>query len=71
MRQVRRIPFAAQIGFRHADVAAAQQPRRETVIVDLHRGNRSRTIAAKPDHAAVGQGDVERAMLQFRAEAQR
>jgi hypothetical protein len=28
-------------------------------------------MAAEPDHAAVGEGDVERAALQFRAELQR
>ena len=71
LRQVGRVPFAAQIGFRDSDVAAAQQPRRKAVVVDLHGGGRSRTVAAEPDHAAVGQGYVERAVLQFRTETQR
>ena len=65
LRQVGRVPFAAQIGFGDADVAAAQQPRGKAVIVDLHGGGRARPVAAQADHAAVGQGHVERAALQL------
>ena len=64
LRQVRRVPFTAQIGFRNADVAAAQEPRGKTVVVDFHGGGRARPAAAQADHAAVGQRDVERAVLQ-------
>ena len=65
LREVGRVPFAAQIGFRDADVAAAQQPRGEAVIVDLHGGGGARRIAAQPHNATVGQGYVEGAVLQL------
>ncbi len=65
LREVGRVPFAAQIGFGDTDVAAAQQPRGKTVIVDLHHGGRARPVAAKADRAAVGKDHVERAMLQL------
>ena len=65
LRQVGRVPFAAQIGFGNADVAAVQQPRGKAVIVDLHGGGRARLDAAEPDRAAVGQRHVERAALQL------
>ena len=42
LRQVRRIPFAVQIGLGDADVAAVEQPRRKAVIVERHRRGRAR-----------------------------
>ena len=65
LREVGRVPFAAQIGLGDTDVAAAQQPRGEAVIVDLHGGGRAWPVAAQPDNAAVGQRHVERAVLQL------
>ena len=65
LREVRRIPIAAQIGFGNADVAAAQQARGKAEIVNIHRGVRSGLDAAEPHRAAVGQGHVKRAMLEF------
>ena len=49
LRQVRRVPFAAQIGFGDSDVAAVEQPRRKAVIVERHRRRRARLRAAEPD----------------------
>ncbi len=69
--QVGRVPFAVQIGFGDADVAAVEKPRRKAVIVKRHRRRRARLDAAEPDPAAVGQGDVEGAAPQLGAEAQR
>ena len=69
--QIGRVPFAAQIGLGNTDVAAAQEPRGEAVVVDFHGGGRARPVAAKPDRAAVSQGHVKRAMMQPRAKAER
>ena len=65
LREVGRVPFAAQISLGNADVAAAHEPRGEAVIVNLHRGHGARPVAAQTDHAAVGQCHVERAVLEF------
>ena len=50
LRKIGRVPFAAQIGFRNADVAAAQQPRCKTVMVDIHGGGRSRRRCRRAGH---------------------
>ena len=71
LRQVRGVPFALQIGFGNADVAAVEQPRCKTVIVKRHRRRRARLDAAQPQCAAVRQRDVERAASQPRAKAER
>ena len=65
LREIGRVPFTAQIGFRNADVAAAQQPRGEAVVIDCHGCGGSGTVATQPDRTAVGQRYVERAMLQL------
>ncbi len=69
--QIGRVPFAMQIGFGDADVAAIEQPRRKAVIVQRHRCRRARLGAAHPDLAAVGEGDLQGAAAKFRTEAER
>ena len=69
LRQVRRVPFTAQIGFRNADVAAAQQARGKAEMVDFHGRGRSRTDAAQPDRAPIGQGYIERTAPELGADA--
>jgi hypothetical protein len=63
--QVGRVPFAVQVGFGDADVAATEQPRCKTVIVERHRRGWARLDAAEPQDAAVGKGDVKGAAPQF------
>ena len=68
--QVRRVPFAPQIAFRDADVAAFGEAPCETVAVDGHGSGGAGLGAAAADHAAVRQRHVQRAAPQPCREAE-
>src|SRR5215471_10162273 len=71
LRQVWRVPVAVEVGLGDSDVAAVEQPRGEAVVADHHRRRRSWLEPAKPNHAAVRQGNIKRATPKSRAKSKR
>src|ERR1700730_7179559 len=71
LRQIRRVPLAAQIGFRDTDIAALEKARRKSVVVELHRSRRAGFESTEANRAAIGQGDVEGAAPEARTESER
>src|SRR5260370_4082335 len=69
LRQIRRIPLAAQIGFRDADIAALEKPRRKSVVVELHRSRKAGFEPPEANRAAIGQGDIEGAAPEARTDS--
>src|SRR5258708_12632308 len=52
LRQVRRVPFAAQISLGYSDVATPEEPRCKAVIVKPHGRRRARLAPPQPQRAA-------------------
>jgi len=51
--QIRRVPFALQIGLGESDVAAVEKPRRKAIVVKRHTRRRTRLDAAEPQRTAI------------------
>src|SRR5258708_31001619 len=69
LRQIRRVPFAAQISLGYSDVATPEEPRCKAVIVKPHGRRRARLDPAEPQGAAVGKCYVQGTASELCAES--